>query len=170
MKHLCFMLLILIITTSDKIFAQDSLKTTSRAKNIYIEGLGSSFTFSINYDTRFSNTRNGFGGRIGVGFLPSKGNTILIFPAGINYILGKRSDFFETGIGVFVAAGEAEARQNPYNTTKEIRTNLGGSLTIGYRYQPLHGGINFRANGNLLILGQYVFPWPGVSIGYTFKK
>ncbi|RYY06349.1 MAG: hypothetical protein EOP43_06620, partial [Sphingobacteriaceae bacterium] len=73
----------------------------TRAQNVYIELLGQGLLLTANYDTRFSNKRNGIGGRVGVGFgtLPLSNNTVFTIPIGLNYLIGKKINFFEIGLG-----------------------------------------------------------------------
>ncbi len=40
---------------------------SKRAQNVFIEVLGQGLALTANYDTRFTNKRDGIGGRIGIG-------------------------------------------------------------------------------------------------------
>jgi hypothetical protein len=52
----------------------------------------------------------------------------------------------------------------PGNQYKFINT-----ITVGYRYQPLKGGINFRLNADIFYSAIFFVPHAGISVGYTFK-
>lgn len=60
------------------------------AKSIYFE-LGGPGLASINFDTRFTKTEKGIGGRIGVGGFSIDGTGVVFVPVGVNYLLGKDS-------------------------------------------------------------------------------
>lgn len=109
-------------------------------------------------------------------------------PVSYNWLLGKKSHHLELGIGLTSLLVNPHSNKNSsfyaYLTPK-----------IGYRFQRPQGGLFFRAtltpmidilsvstsnlgNGknrsfstlsNVAGLGFAAFPWPGLSIGYTFK-
>ena len=48
--------------------------------------------------------------------------------------------------------------------------DMGISAVIGYRYQNIKGGLNFRAFFSPIFIVKYGFyPWGGISIGYSLK-
>jgi len=124
-----------------------------RAQNIYFELGGAGGIFSVDYDTRLTNRRNGIGMRAGLGFLPGIFSpSVLTIPVQVNYLLGKQSNFLEIGGGF------------TYSSAEYL-----GSVIIGYRHQPIQGGFNFRVNVTPLIEAGKVYPFPGMSFGYSFK-
>lgn len=164
----------------------DSLKKV-RAESIYFESGGAGWLFTLNYDTRFNKRRNGLGLRIGAGYFrrtfvslfssdlpgnPPHPNTYFTVPLQLNYLLGKKSHFAEFGVGatftMFNGAGRSSnvlfPITKPGNQYKLINT-----VTAGYRYQPLNGGINFRINVDMFYSAIFVMPTAGLSVGYTFK-
>jgi hypothetical protein len=109
-------------------------------------------------------------------------------PISYNWIFGKKSHHLEVGIGL------TSLIVNPNsNMVSDFYTYL--TPKIGYRYQRPNGGLflratvtpmidilnvrtytfgneksrNFSSFNNVVGLGYAVFPWPGLSIGYTFK-
>jgi hypothetical protein len=138
-----------------------------RAQNVYVELGGPGLLFSANYDTRFSNKRDGLGGRIGAGYIASNGNSLFTLPIQANYLLGKQGKYFEIGLGAtFInASGNGE---DEFLSFDEAKGTI-GTMTFGYRYQPVNGGFNFRASINPIFNSSNFIPYfAGISIGYTF--
>jgi hypothetical protein len=134
------------------------------AKSIYFE-IGGPGLASFNFDTRFGNREDGFGGRIGVGGFSVEGSGVVFFPVGLNYILGKdQRNYFEIGGGVtpLVASGDFSDDDGTFTTTF-------GHALFGYRMQPRDGGFTFRAFISP-IFGSFGFIpyYGGVSFGYKF--
>jgi hypothetical protein len=142
-----------------------------RAQNIFIEVGAAGLFFSANYDTRFSQQRDGFGGRLGVGTWSSAGTTFITVPLQLNYLVGGRSNFFEAGAGATLMSLNKPYAGNPL-TEKNLKINGSAVLpttTMGYRYQPYNGGLNLRASVNPMLLKGTFIPYFGASIGYTFR-
>ncbi|TAF47243.1 MAG: hypothetical protein EAZ64_00780 [Sphingobacteriales bacterium] len=99
MKNIIFILL-LVFLISINAKAQPNTPTVKRAQNVYVELLGQGIFLTANYDTRFANKRDGRGGRAGIGFISAGSSAITTIPIGINYLIGKKSSFFEVGLGV----------------------------------------------------------------------
>jgi len=134
-------------------------------KSIFVEFFGSAPFISGNFDMRFKPDRNdGFGFRAGAGFF----NNYISIPLGLNYIVGKRRSGFETGIGITPVVrmgGNQDLSGDPNGSGLEAL----GFLSTGYRLQSTNGFM-LRANASIANTGSYfVFGWPGISIGYSFK-
>lgn len=93
MKNLTFTI-ITVLSTGLFSYGQQTPIIEKRAQNIFVEFLGQGLLVTANYDTRFTNKRNGIGGRIGIGYINDSVNGITTIPVGINYLLGKKSSFF----------------------------------------------------------------------------
>src|SRR5476651_2025086 len=78
-------------------YVSDSLH---RSQNIFLEAGGPGLVLSLNYDTRFFNTRTGLGATAGIGFLSNKGSALLTVPVQLNYLWGSYQHYFELGAGV----------------------------------------------------------------------
>jgi hypothetical protein len=132
------------------------------AKSVYAE-IGGPGLASLNFDTRFKGEK-GIGVRAGIGGFSVEGGSILLFPVGFNYLIGKDDkNYFELGAGATIVSASNEVTgDQPY-------TGSFGHLTIGYRLQPKNGGFTFRA-AITPIFGQGTFwpYWGGVSFGYKF--
>jgi hypothetical protein len=168
-----------------KITAQDSLKKDSlnkllnqRAKSIYFEALGPGSLYSVNYDTRFKKRRNGLGARIGLTYVFIDNEKALAVPLLLNYLFGKKTNFFEVGIGATYYY-DFKTDYTPLfgdpllpgsTKFKQYGSGVIGSVTFGYRYQPLKGGLNFRVGNSVIIKNEALPFWPYIGVGYTFKN
>ncbi len=145
----------------------------ARAQNVFVEFGGPGLYFSANYDTRFSKQQAGLGGRIGIGFIADNGSSFTSIPAQLNYLLGKKSKYFEIGIGAtfvyFKDAANVSSDIIYFNTTPGGHSTVLGTMTFGYRYQPVEGGFSFRASFNPLFNSSNFEPYAGISFGYSFK-
>lgn len=149
-------------------FGQTSDNIPVRAQGVFLEGLGPSLIVGLNYDTRFSNRRDGLGGRAGLGYFAAGGNNLLTIPVMLNYLLGKEKHYFEVGLGATFATGAIEdIGFTDSNKTKG--SNFIGTSVFGYRYQPLDNGFQFRAGFSPVFGNGYFIPyWPYLSVGYSF--
>ncbi len=161
MKKVLFSILLLFISIA-------CLKAQTAAKCAYVE-LGGPGLASINYDTRFSKTEGGLGGRIGIGgFSIRDAGTVVTVPVGLNYLLGKDGkNYFEIGAGYsYVHA----------STSGDVVFGDGGNssasfghLSFGYRLQPANGGFTFRAAVVPIFGSGFFIPYyAGLSFGYKF--
>jgi hypothetical protein len=142
-----------------------------RAQNIFIEIGGAGLFFSANYDTRFSQQRDGFGGRLGLGWWHSANTTFITVPFQLNYLVGGRSSFFEAGAGATYMYLSNPYLANPLigHNPQVNNSTVVGTTTIGYRYQPFNGGLNLRISFDPMLLEGTLIPDFGLSVGYTFK-
>lgn len=167
---------------SINIYAQDT-HTSKRVQAFYIEGLGSSFTYSINYDMRFENSSNGLGYRVGLGPYADGKQYYVSLPFQINYLMGDYKHHFEIGAGLTGIFSKKE-ESNLYDVTPYFNifnpgtnANVVGSLLFGYRYQTDHGVmLRFSLNPYCGIFGNEKYgrefkfiPYiGGISFGYSF--
>ena len=146
--------------------ARAQLADPLKARSIYAEYGGPSALLSVNYDTRFKPQRNGWGIRLGVGYLPDGAQHQFSIPVQLNYLVGRRRHSFEAG------GGATYYYTNFAGSTWGIDSNEGssvfGTLSAGYRYQPLLRGLSIRA-GATGLWGSFL---PGViphlGLGYVF--
>lgn len=156
---------ILLVFSIFEVKGQDDFKRNT----VFGELGGSSFLVSINFDKRFSKSPEGFGVRVGAGYMAWQDTKIYNFPILVNYLTGKNGKYFELGIGPTI--GYAQERQEPMDPdlSFEPYLTLYGSINIGYRYQPVNGGFNFRAGISPILNFDNVIPfWPYLSFGYSF--
>lgn len=137
------------------------LGQTSTAQSVFFE-LGGPGLASFNFDTRFSDKNDGFGGRIGIGGLSIDGAGVVFVPVGLNYLLGKDNrNYFELGIGATPVFG-SDGGDSDFSETF-------GHLNFGYRLQPAGGGFQFRAFMCPIFGDGFFIPYyGGVSFGYSF--
>ena len=150
------------------VFAQESTPgapATTRAQNIFIELGGQGLTFTANYDSRFTNKRDGIGGRAGIGYFSVDGDKVTTVPLSLNYLLGKGNKFFEIGLGAtyISTSGNSEILFN------ENESNVIGTMSFFYRVQPVDSGFSFRAGLSPVFSKDFFIPYyGGLSLGYTF--
>lgn len=147
------------------LFGMITVSQTSTAQSVYAE-LGGPGLASLNFDTRFSKTNGGFGGRVGVGGFSIDGSGIVFVPVGLNYLISKDNrNFFEVGAGVTPVFGSGDlADGDNFSSTF-------GHVLLGYRMQPADGGFTFRAFISPVFGSGYFIPYyGGVSFGYKFGK
>ncbi|HEY4336631.1 MAG TPA: hypothetical protein VGM89_12055 [Puia sp.] len=166
-------------------FAQDTLRLKGQMQRdhivtdrppqlIYGELGGAGLVFSVNYDARFQKRPDGLGWRLGVGYSFTTDPTFITVPFQLNYLVGRNGHYFEVGAGVtYVDVSQIDP--NDYysifsgsDASNQKRSLLLGTMSFGYRSQPLHGGFNFR--GGLIP----IFGAGGaglsfyISLGYNF--
>jgi hypothetical protein len=105
--------------------------------------------------------------RVGGGGFYVDGEGIVLLPVGINYLFGKEGNkhFFELGATVtplIISDGFGNDGDGLFSSTF-------GTLTFGYRMQPVKSGFTFRASINPIIARNTFWPlYGGVSVGYKF--
>jgi hypothetical protein len=139
-----------------------------RAQNVFVELGGPGLLFSANYDTRFENKRDGIGGRIGAGYLAADGTSIFTLPVQANYLLGKDGKYFEIGLGATYIGLSDDYDDDEFLSFDNTSAFI-GTMTFGYRYQPIGGGFNFRASINPIFNESAFVPYfAGISFGDSF--
>lgn len=143
-----------------------------RAQNIYVEFGAQGLLFSANYDTRFTKSRNGLGGRVGFGAFSVDGLTVVTAPVSLNYLLGEGKNFFEIGLGATYISGSANSdffdSGSSNNSTNSASTVI-GTMAFMYRLQPVNSGFSFRGGFTPIFSSDGFIPYyAGISLGYTF--
>ncbi len=153
------------------------------AKNtIFFELGGNGLIYSINYDrliTKSFSLRIGyssFSATVPVG-LVSDQISVTIIPAMANYLYGDGSSRLELGAGISFVPSITTTQANflpvLFGQNPSISHQSGSGMfftsVIGYRYQPIDGGFNFRIGFTPLIVNDRVLPWASLSLGWTFN-
>lgn len=167
MKKIYYLLLLFCVLIISQTKAQQVVDSvsTKRAQNVYVELLGQGLLLTANYDTRFSNKRNGIGGRIGIGYIAGGGDNVATIPIGLNYLLGKGRNFFEIGLGVTYLSGKL--KDDIFDADFK---NFVGTTSFSYRLQPINSGFSFRGGLTPIFGRGYFYPFYGLSLGYTFSS
>jgi hypothetical protein len=163
-----FLLVFPILFFFRPVSAQDSRASleNKRAQNVFVEIGGQGLLFTANYDTRFSNKRNGLGGRAGIGYIAADGDHATTIPISLNYLLGKDKHFFEVGLGATLLATRGSDDSFFFSDNE---SNLIGTMSFSYRVQPVDNGFSFRIGLTPVFNGDFFMPYfGGLSIGYTF--
>lgn len=167
-----FMLSLLLTVTAQE-RKIDVYEPGEQARSFYVEAGGPGF-ISANYDFRFNKTRNGWGMRAGLGYFGADGDNFFTVPLQVNYLIGKRGHYFETGAGISYIRNSYEQYVNwhgsgYYATEPVVDNHILGSLTFGYRKQPVDGGFMFRVGlSPILYDGDFIPYLPYISFGYSF--
>ena len=144
---------------------RDAYVVTDRPPQaLYAELYGRGLIYSLNYDRRFSKKLTGLGFSAGFGALAIEGEGFIAIPLSINYLAGNKGRYFEAGAGVtFANAGSIG-----FNDLSSGDGVVLATATLGYRRQPVNGGLNFRAGLNFIAGGGVFIPYPYVGLGYNF--
>jgi len=143
-----------------------TITVTDRAPQaFYGELWGKGLLFSANYDRRFSKRLDGLGFGIGAGYIKIDNVSLFSLPVGLNYLLGQNGKYFEVGAG----ATYLSASLSDFDNATQHGSTVIGTMTFGYRSQPVHSGFMFRAGINPIFFKNTFVPyWPYVSFGYSF--
>lgn len=153
------------------VLAQESFNRNT----VYGEFLGAGGLVSLNFDRRLGKNPDGFGFRTGIGYLQWNNTAMVTFPVMANYLIGKNGKYFDLGIGARLGYEWMVDENHPsVDEVSEAGFRVGTPiLNLGYRYQPIEGGFNFRAGFSpYMNIYKNAFPdlfWmPHLSLGYTF--
>jgi hypothetical protein len=165
----------------------ESEKTSAGRSSFIAEGGGAGIAFSANFDTRFANSRLGWGGRVGVGFVSAWADyydpvlmmwtdddqeSAITFPVQLNYVFGKKNSphTFEAGAGCTYVSKKLNILNfsSYYNSNSDRRTQFFGTFAFMYRRQPVNGGFSWRAGFTPIFAKDYIQPFGSVSVGYNF--
>lgn len=169
---------------SNETEALQAKKGYSRA--FFLELFGNGALYSVNFDSRFKKgRRDGLGYRFGLGYftytdtISGLKQTIRLsaIPFDINYLLGKKKNALELGVGATLFSSRLNGER--YNTNNpdvigleafNIQSNgFIGFINIAYRYRTLNNGFMFKASFSPIIVPVFV-PFFGISFGYHFQK
>ncbi|MVN20902.1 hypothetical protein [Mucilaginibacter arboris] len=173
MKKIYVVLMLLaVLFISSQVRAQQTFDSgTGRAQNVFVELYGQGLLFSANYDTRFSNKRDGIGGRVGIGYFAVDGNNLTTIPIGLNYLLGKGRNFFEVGLGATYLSAKLSGDDFFKSDNSDVTgSEIIGTMSFSYRLQPINSGFALRAGFSPIFGNGFFIPYfPNFSLGYTFS-
>lgn len=139
---------------------------TDRAPQaVYAELYGRALIYSFNYDRRFQKKLTGLGFSAGVGVIAVDGDGFVAVPVSINNLTGSRGHYFESGLGATFANAGTIGFNDISTSSNSI---VFATATLGYRSQPVNGGLNFRAGINFIAGAGVFVPYPYISLGYNF--
>lgn len=145
-----------------------------KSKSVFFEVGGNGGLFSVNFDSRLTNTEKGLGYRAGFGLIPPvirlfvSRPTIWTVPVGLNYLVGGNSHYLETGVGATYYFFKGTV-----SSVWGINDNAKGNgvlfiPSLGYRFAPAGRSVQARAFICPLINSSgAIFYW-GFSGGYKF--
>lgn len=149
-------------------------------KSIFVEGFGNGILISANYDMRLKRgRRDGLGVRGGIGGGSLEGTStngdyvdfsMVTFPLGVNYLVGRRRSFFEAGVGVTPIYVNADALLIDGDFYSGTGWGVTGFLNVGYRFQPIRNGVMFRLDWTPAFnAAGFSGGFFGASLGFSFK-
>ena len=150
---------------------ESKAQTEFKRNSVFAELGGSAGLISLNFDKRFSKSPEGFGVRIGAGYMAWQDTEIFNFPILVNYLAGNNGKYLEMGFGPTIGYAQERSEPNDQGLSFEPGINFYGTINLGYRYQPVEGGFNFRAGLSPILNFSPIdiFPiWPYLSFGYSF--
>lgn len=157
-KNLFYLLAVLC---SSQAFSQPA---SASGASIFLELGGNGGLLSVNYDQRFSEGTNGFGGRIGVGVGAGRStnhagfpSAVLTIPIAINYLVGKGPHHLEGSAGVTLGTSDFSA----YGDEESSVAFVPG---LGYRYHPVHRRFTVRFMFTPFLSKETEY-WAGLSFG-----
>ncbi len=140
-----------------------------KARTIFFELGGQGLQYSVNYDTRFSDRRNGFGGRLGLGYISLKGREAATIPVSLNYLLGNGRHFADFGLGATLLISNG-SKPDMFESSLTKSSPIVYTTNVSYRFQPIQKGISLRAGvGPVFNYDFNLVYYFGFSLGYTFK-
>ena len=149
---------LILICFQCKAYSQEPDSIITKKNTLFIEMGGKSIWYSFNYDRYFFLIdKFKISASLGYSFLNAKNQAII---PQLALLYGKKNWNTELGFGYTI---------QKYNNPKSGFPSY--SLSLGMRYQPMKGGLFFRAAITPLFglnLPISVLPWAGLSLGYTF--
>lgn len=172
--------ILLLLTTShfclkaqnleeDTVKRDSTIIQAKRPRTAFIEVGGAGLALTLNYDTRFGQTRDKWGYRVGAGYYNTGANSVFSVPLQVNYlypIKQSTSSFLEGAAGTTFLISRGSTR-GTFLQFDNI-TGFCGTASVGYRYQQENGGINFRIVFDPIVYDEGILFEGGFSIGYTF--
>jgi hypothetical protein len=160
-------------TKKDSLLAKKDTSDTDsvgflKRRIAFLEIGGPGLAISANYDMRvkIGQSKN-FGFRAGAGYFQSGNNWVFTVPLQVNYLYGEDGKYLEFGLGTTFLI----SRGDNYSSKNFIFDKVTGFIptgTIGVRYQPDNGKLNFRLGYVPIIDDDGFVNAGGFSIGYTF--
>lgn len=160
-------------TLDDTVTTPPDARTANNA--VYLEVLGASLFYSLNYDRRIGDLSL----RAGLMYVavssddPDNGDEVSVsaawagVPLSVTYNIGSLAHALEIGAGATLHVFGGSVNALGVESSGAHSAVLGHAI-LGYRYQPREAGFFLRA-GLTPVFGKGVFlPWPHVGLGGTF--
>src|ERR1019366_3657617 len=72
----------------DTVKRDSTIRSADRARSVFIEVGGAGLALTLNYDSRFGQTRDKWGYRVGAGYYNTGANSVFSVPLQVNYLYG----------------------------------------------------------------------------------
>lgn len=143
-------------------------------KSVFLEIGGNGMLLSVNFDSRLNKSEKGLGYRVGIGGLPPTGDGyystpfLLTIPVGVNYLVGKAPDYFESGLGLTYMYTSNAISPIFIGHEAEVSGSFVSVIpSIGYRHAKTGKGFQYRVFLSPTISKGAAF-WAGFSLGFKF--
>lgn len=154
----------------DTVKRDSTIIQSVKPRTVFLEVGGPGLALTVNYDTRFKNTRDKWGYTAGIGYYNTGSNSVFSIPLQVNYLWGfgqsGGDSFMEFGGGTTFVYSKGSTNGTYFQFDNV--TGFIGTATIGYRFQQDNGGINFRISFVPILYDEGLIAAGGFSIGYTF--
>lgn len=149
------------------------METRLAPNALYVELLGNGGFYTLNYERRFIEDLSA---RIGFGFISvsatagsaSSRASVMSIPLMANYLgIGNDRHHLELGAGLILVYASA-ATSSADSIASGSAFGVGGTATVGYRYQPRDGGFLFRVGFTPQFGAGGFQAWGGLSLGGAF--
>ncbi|MGY6743818.1 MAG: hypothetical protein ACXIUQ_13855 [Cecembia sp.] len=160
--------IIAFIATMLSFFQTIKAQEVPKRNAIFVEVYGTGLFHSVNYDMRFDQISNGLGTRIGIGYTAIDGVRVFTLPIAFNYLIGKKRNFLELGVGgtgIFLNQGNIGSPASGLDISSSTAIVHG---MLGYRRVSASGFL-LRAGITPLFNGSEFIPFvPQASLGFAF--
>jgi len=167
-----YLTMLVVFTLVNTIFAQ-------RNKSVFLELGGNGLGFSLNFDSRFKKSENGFGFRAGIGLVPAVNSnadilypstpSILTIPFAINHLAGNAPHYFESGLGITYGHVSGSISSEFWGYNEDVTGSAVVFMpSVGYRFAKTGKAFQGRIIISPLIGSGGASFWAGLSVGYKF--
>lgn len=162
--RILFIASVLILTLPFTGISQNETKREA----IYLEGLGAGIFYSFNYDWRFKDQAKGLGAKAGLGYTAIDGVSVATIPIAVNYLIGKKRNFLELGLGTTVILLSSNNSTAATSDPRVSGTGLMFNGIVGYRRVSKSGFLLRAGLTPFFTSDTEDLLSPQISIGYAF--
>lgn len=137
-------------------------------QSVFIEGLGSGFIYSFNYEKKLTSISEKLLIRAGFGYTSSEGVRLSTLPVTTSYLFGRNRNFLEVGAGFTLLRINEPSNINIVGNQFDRGNGILATFGIGYRRVAKSGFLLRAGITPLFGAGLSEMYWPQLSIGYAF--
>lgn len=137
-------------------------------QSVFIEGLGSGFIYSFNYEKKLTSISEKLLIRAGFGYTATEGVRLSTLPVTSSYLFGRNHNFLEVGAGFTLLRISETSNTNPVGSQLDRGNGILATFGLGYRRVSKSGFLLRAGITPLFGAGLSEIFWPQLSIGYAF--